>query len=270
MTRIAVALFCLLAGLTQAAASEEGALKSLVTANDSKGWEAVGRIEIANSGFCTGALIRENVVLTAAHCLFNSRTLERVNDRDIEFLAGWRNGRAAAYRNVKRAILHPDYKYTGPESGDGVPNDIAVLELDRPIRNGSITPFAIHDRPRKGDEVGVVSYAHDRSARPSLQEVCHVLARPTRTLVLSCDVDYGSSGAPIFVMEDGEPQIVSVVSAKAEVRGRQVSLGAGIESGLDLLLTELDEGALPVAEAPVVRRLTIEPRQGSGAKFLRP
>ncbi len=28
---------------------------------------------------------------------------------DIRFLAGWRNGRAAATRSVLRALAHPDY-----------------------------------------------------------------------------------------------------------------------------------------------------------------
>jgi protease YdgD len=48
-------------------------------------------------------------------------------------------------------------------------------------------------------------------------------------LVISCTVDFGASGAPILSFVEGEPRVVSVVSAKAESMGRPVSLGADVE-----------------------------------------
>jgi len=44
--------------------------------------------------------------------------------------------------------------------------------------------------------VMVVSYAQERSEVPSLQERCEMLGRQSAVLVLSCDVNYGASGAP--------------------------------------------------------------------------
>ena len=136
-------------------------------------------------------------------------------------------------------------------------------------------PFETGKRPRKGASVGVVSYAHDRSESPSIQEVCHVLARRQGTLVLSCDVDFGSSGAPIFVEVDGKPRIVSVVSAMADLRGRRVSLGTNLEKPLAEMKALLATGGGIVASAPVNARRVVPnaPRVlngGGGAKFLRP
>ncbi len=252
--------------------AQGGVLKRLDSGVDAAAWEAVGRLDLGGTGFCTGALIAPQLVLTAAHCLYDSQTKERMDHRKMQFLAGWRNGRAGAYRDVRRAVVHPDYNYDGEVSSERVRNDLALLELQQPIRNTTIVPFTTAARPRPGDSVGVVSYARDRAEAPSLQEVCKVLAQQEGVLVTSCSVDFGSSGAPIFSFAEGEPQIVSVVSAKAEAQGELVSLGTALAVPLARLQAELVAGKGVWQEAgPARQRVSAGQRNGStGAKFVRP
>ena len=248
-------------------------LRTLLTGDDSRGWKAVGRLNFGDVSFCTGSLIAPDLVLTAAHCMFDPKTGDRLDDAQIEFLADWRGGRASAYRGVRRSIVHPTFVYDSENFITRVAHDVAILELDQPIRNSAIVPFGIHTFPGDGAEVGVVSYAFDRADSPALQEVCNVLDRRAGALVLNCDVDFGSSGAPIFVMENGVPKIVSVVSAKAEMSGSPVALGMTIETPLSELMAMRSSGGGTVfgTATPVVRRLTLDAsRDSSGAKFLRP
>jgi len=224
------------------AQGQDTGLKSLDTSDSGRDWMAVGRLDIAGAGFCTGTLVAPNLVLTAAHCLFDKATGRRVDPSEIEFLAGWRLGRALAYRTARQAVIHPEYRFGSATSSDRVRADVALIELWQPIRHTSVTPFDTGTQPKKGEEVGVVSYAQGRAEAPSLQQVCSIMNRHSGIVVMSCDVNFGSSGAPVFSFEGERPQIVSVVAAKAVMDGQSVAIGTAVGDTLKILQSELSAG----------------------------
>lgn len=261
-------LVCSIA-LAAPALAQDSRLQRLDIGDDARQWEAVGRLDLGGRGFCTGALVAPDLVLTAAHCLYDRSSGARIDPAQIEFLAGWRNGRAAATRMVRRAVIHPEYDYANRVTAERVRNDVALLELHHPINNTRVTYFDTDERPHKGQKIGIVSYGKDRAEAPSLQNICEVLARQEEVLVMSCDVDFGSSGAPVFSFEGGVPRIVSVVSAMAEVEGRKVSLGTRLIDPLLALRAALDAGEGVFQEA-APRMLSAGNRRETGAKFAKP
>lgn len=224
---VAVVAACLLWALPNVAATQDSTAALSVA-----GWEAVGRLNISGRNMCTGALIAPNLVLTAAHCLYDPQTGRAVKPDSIRFEAGLNGRFAKAARQVVKAAIHPNYVFRAV--GDAqIGYDLAVLRLDRPISTEHIQPFATSSQAVRGDAVGVMSYSYEHRDRPNWEQPCHVLARKEQTMVMSCRVEYGASGSPVFEVSPGRPpRLVSVISAKAAMGNQRVSIGTAIDSSL--------------------------------------
>ena len=99
-----LAALLLLAGA--AAAQDNSGLEELTTRDDLRGFEPVGRVDIDNGGFCTGALIAADLVLTAAHCVVEPDGTP-VDAAQITFRAGFSRGTSLAEVPVARTIIDP-------------------------------------------------------------------------------------------------------------------------------------------------------------------
>lgn len=253
----------LLAILPCAGAAEDTALRPLTTIDSVRGWEAVGRVDIGHGrGFCTGTLIEPDLVLTAAHCLYDRASGRMFSPADFAFLAGWQMGHAAAERTVRRVLAHPSYVFGETSWQKRVAYDIALLELDLPIRAPVANALAIGSSPRPGDRVAVISYARERAETPSLQSECATRDRIEGVLVLTCAVDFGASGSPILTIDGGAVRVVSVISAMADTDVGQVALGMYLDKRLPELRAALDQGGL--------KGLPAFTKGTAGAKFVTP
>ena len=108
-----------------------------------------------------------------------------------------------------------------------------------PMNANGIKPYYLHKLPIKKKNINIVSYVESPSEATITKKECNVLEHRNKIIVTSCSVDFGASGAPIFVWEDGQFKIASIVSAKAELDDIDVSLGVSLEKPLDELISQI-------------------------------
>src|SRR5690606_17900522 len=108
-----------------------------VQPEESSRFAAVGRINTGTGTYCTGALVRQDIALTSAHCLFNRRTGRWLMPQSIHFLLGYDRGSYGFHSTVE--------EYWTGATGHGrrpgqIEDDWALLRLRKKAPSGFVPP----------------------------------------------------------------------------------------------------------------------------------
>ena len=173
--------------------------------------------------FCGGSLVREDWVVTAAHCVqgTSSNSIKvRIGLHDVDGTTG------AITRYVDQIIVHPQY------SGNSLDNDYAILHLTQPVTNFEpiqlITDNSHDNEPVMSTVMGWGATQSGGWGSDVLLEVdvpiddsCGNYSNSDITNNMICagyssggyDSCQGDSGGPLIMTnDDGEYELIGIVS----------------------------------------------------------
>lgn len=171
---------------------------------------------------CTGTLIKENYIVTAAHCAVNYQGNIHVNQF---FYPGINARNQSPYEKYKVSKVFMPAEYYYKRDGVHPEIDIAIMELEKSDKDkypgqvvGALGYWGKPDFP--DGQMATIGYPGDKDrSRQYYQDGCSAKAdsEDDNLILMDCDVFQGQSGSPVLIYSDKYKtyHIHGVVSAES-------------------------------------------------------
>jgi protease YdgD len=223
-------------------------------------WSSIGRLNVImglNRSFCTATLIGPRQVITAAHCLFDSKINGFVKPQAVHFVAAQAKDKFLSHSVATAFVTSPDFRFRVEErprwdyiGSEMIKNDWAIVTLEQPLPPAAIPIRAVPhaELPDRGGagEIAVAGYGSDRAFLLSVHQGCTARTDfamgedrggpSAGSLSDTCDSMPGESGSPVLLIEGDKAWLIgihtAIVSNFKSGAGYSARAGRGVSASM--------------------------------------
>jgi secreted trypsin-like serine protease len=166
---------------------------------------------VNNEVFCQGVVIESNRVLTSGHCIEGMGLRLKENSQILTYYPEFVKVKSGN-ESVSASVI--TFAPTMFDSPDLLSEDLALIELSRPLKNAEVLPFASKADLAPGKSVVLSSLGAEASV-PVRQ-----IRKGTESFVVITEgsrsgLCQGDSGGALLVVKNGKKYLAGVLAARA-------------------------------------------------------